>query len=79
MEYQNNNISSTISIKNEPNTKYKNAFEILNNMNNNKYTLKYIEENKLKNKNIENDIANNNKNNSPINLNNNKFKNYKKV
>ena len=66
MEYQNNNISSTISIKNEPNTKYKNAFEILNNMNNNKYTLKYIEENKLKNRNSEND---NNMNNSPININ----------
>ena len=68
MEYQNNNISNTISIKNEPNTKYKNAFEILNNMNNNKYTLKYIEENKLKNKNGEND---NNMNNSPININSN--------
>ena len=68
MEYQNNNNSNTISIKNEPNTKYKNAFEILNNMNNNKYTLKYIEENKLKNRNSEND---NNMNNSPINNNSN--------
>ena len=35
-------------------------------MNNNKYTLKYIEENKLKNRNSEND---NNMNNSPININ----------
>ena len=67
MENQNNNNSNTISIKNEPNTKYKNAFEILNNMNNNKYTLKYIEENKLKNKNNEND----NYYNSPIYINSN--------
>ena len=67
MENQNNNNSNTISIKNESNTKYKNAFEILNNMNNNKYTLKYIEENKLKNKNIEND----NYYNSPIYINSN--------
>ena len=69
MEYQNNN-GNTISLKNEPNTKYKNAFEILNNMNNNKYTLKYIEENKLKNKNSENDY-NNNMNMTPININSN--------
>ena len=68
IENQNNNNSNTISIKNEPNTKYKNAFEILNNMNNNKYTLKYIEENKLKNKNSEND---NNMNYCPININSN--------
>ena len=75
VESKNNNLN-IIPIKNENVSKYKNAFDILNNMNNHKYTMKYIEENKLKNKNIENDIANNNKNNSPINLNNNKFKNY---
>ena len=51
-------------------------------MNNNKYTMKYIEENKLKSKNIDNDFINNinafncNKNNSPIFLNSNiKYKN----
>ena len=68
IENQNNNNSNTISIKNEPIIKYKNAFEILNNMNNNKYTLKYLEENKLKNKNSEND---NNMNYYPININSN--------
>lgn len=41
---------SPIPLKNEPTVKYKKAFEILNNMNNNKYTMKYLEENKLKNK-----------------------------
>ena len=70
MENQNNNNSNILSIKNEPNTKYKSAFEILNNMNNNKYTLKYIEENKFKNRNGEND---NNVNNSPININSNRY------
>lgn len=45
-------------MKNENNIKYKNAFDILNNVNNNKYTMKYIEENKHKNKNIENDTSN---------------------
>ena len=64
-------------LKNETTTKYTKALEILNNMNNNKYTLKYIEENKLKNKNCENDFLNNNAHNrnySPNNLNNNKSK-----
>ena len=78
----NNNNLNIIPIKNETSTKYKKAFDILNNMNNNKYTMKYIEENKLKSKNAENDFNNNinsfnyNRNNSPIYLNNNiKYKN----
>ena len=64
-------------LKNETTTKYTKALEILNNMNNNKYTLKYIEENKLRNKNSENDFLNNNihnRNYSPNNMNNNKNK-----
>ena len=76
----NNNNLNTIPIKNETTIKYKNAFDILNNMNNNKYTMKYIEENRLRNKNSENDSINNisssnNKNHSPISINNNKHKN----
>ena len=78
----NNNNLNIIPIKNETSTKYKKAFDILNNMNNNKYTMKYIEENKLRSKNIENDLINNinvynyNRNSSPIYLNNNiKYKN----
>ena len=77
-----NNNLNIIPIKNETSTKYKKAFDILNNMNNNKYTMKYIEENKLKSKNTDNDFINNinafnyNRNNSPIYLNNNiKYKN----
>ena len=74
----NNSNINTIPIKNETNIKYKNAFDILNNMNNNKYTLKYIEENRLRNKNSENDSINNisssHKNHSPIFNNNNKHK-----
>ena len=72
-----NNNLNIIPIKNETSTKYKKAFDILNNMNNNKYTMKYIEENKLKSKNVENDFINNinsfnyNRNNSPIYLNHN--------
>ena len=38
----NNNNLNIIPIKNETSTKYKKAFDILNNMNNNKYTMKYI-------------------------------------
>ena len=51
---------SPIPLKNEPTVKYKKAFEILNNMNNNKYTMKYIEENKLKNKNSESENSSKN-------------------
>lgn len=82
IQNNNNNNLNSIPIKNETTTKYKKAFEILNNMNNNKYTLKYIEESKLKNKNSENDTLNNNisnnhnRNYSPNNLNSNKNKNY---
>ena len=80
VDLHNNNNLNTIPIKNETTIKYKNAFDILNNMNNNKYTMKYIEENRLRNKNSENDSINNisssnNKNHSPISLNNNKHKN----
>ena len=81
MESKNNNNHLNISpIKNETSTKYNNAFDILNNMNNNKYTMKYIEESRHKVKNYENDfinnniIENNNHNNPPINLNNNRYK-----
>ena len=70
----NNNNFNIIPIKNETSTKYKNAFDILNNMNNNKYTMKYIEENKLRSKNND-DINNCNRNNSPIYANHNKNKN----
>ena len=68
---------SPTPLKNEPAVKYKRALEILNNMNNNKYTMKYIEENKLKNKFSEGDnssknlINYNNKNNSYIKKDNN--------
>ena len=83
IELQNNHNNfnlNIIPVKNENNTKYKKAFEILNNVNNNKYTMKYIEEkeNKLKSKNNENDAIHNNniiRNNSPENINNNIFKN----
>ena len=78
----NNNINNSylMPTKNETTTKYKKAFEILNYMNNNKYTLKYIEESRHKNKNNESDIINNNNsihnrnNYSPNNLNYNKNK-----
>ena len=70
----NNNNFNIIPIKNETSTKYKNAFDILNNMNNNKYTMKYIEENRLRSKNND-DINNCNRNNSPIYANHNKNKN----
>ncbi len=81
-EFQNyNNNLNIMPVKNDINIKYKKAFDILNNVNNNKYTMKYIEEkeNKLKSKNnenetinISNNISNCNRNNSPMNLNNNK-------
>lgn len=85
-EFQNyNNNLNIMPVKNDINIKYKKAFDILNNVNNNKYTMKYIEEkeNKLKSKNnenetinISNNISNCNRNNSPMNLNNNKNKNF---
>ena len=59
-------------------TKYKKDFDILNNMNNNKYTMRYIEENRLKYKNSDSDTINCNRNNSPIYLNQNKYKNFNK-
>ena len=85
-EFQNyNNNLNIMPVKNDISIKYKKAFDILNNVNNNKYTMKYIEEkeNKLKSKNnenetinISNNISNCNRNNSPMNLNNNKNKNF---
>ena len=82
VESKNNNFHLNITpIKNETSTKYKNAFDILNNMNNQKYTMKYIEESRYKLKNNENDVIKNNinscnnLNNSPINLNSNRHKN----
>ena len=68
-ERSHSNINSN-AIKYEMNIKYNKAFEILNNMNNKKYTMKYIGENKLKNKNTDNEqlnFNNSNKNYSPIN------------
>ena len=73
-----NNNSNVIPTKNETSTKYKKAYDILNNMNNNKYTMKYIEENRLKYKNSDSDTINNNRNNSPIYLNHNRYKNFNK-
>ena len=80
LDQQNNNNSNfnVIPLKNETSTKYKKAFEILNNMNNNKYTMKYIEENRLKYKNNDTDTINYNRSNSPIYLNQNKNKNFNK-
>lgn len=75
---------SPIPLKNEPTVKYKKAFEILNNMNNNKYTMKYLEENKLKNKysegeNSSKNLVNyNNKNSSYIKKDSNSLKDEKK-
>lgn len=72
-------------LKNEPTVKYKKAFEILNNMNNNKYTMKYIEENKLKNKSNEGENSSknlvnyNNKNYSYIKKDSNNIKDEKKI
>ena len=69
-ERSHSNINSNAT-KYEMNGKYNKAFEILNNMNNKKYTMKYIGENKLKNKNLDNNeqlnLNNCNKNYSPIN------------
>ena len=76
---------SPIPLKNEPTVKYKKAFEILNNMNNNKYTMKYLEENKLKNKysegeNSSKNLVNyNNKNSSYIKKESNSLKDEKKI
>jgi len=80
-ERSNNNLSP-IPLKNEPAVKYKKAFEILNNMNNNKYTMKYLEENKLKNKFIEGENSSlnyNNKNASYIKKDSNCLKDDKRI
>ena len=76
-ERAHSNITSN-NIKNEINGKVNKALEMLNNVNNKKYTMKYIEE-KIKHKNLNindnyNFLFNNNKNISPIN----NFKNYNK-
>ena len=75
---------SPTPLKNEPTVKYKKAFEILNNMNNNKYTMKYIEENKLKNKNSEGEnssknLVNYNSKTSYIKKDSNRLKDEKKT
>ena len=67
-------------MKNDAAIKFKKALEILNDMKNNKYTMKYIEENKNSNKNYEKENINNNilfnknRNISPLDLNNNSKK-----
>ena len=67
-ERAHSNISSN-NIKSEINGKVNKALELLNNVNNKKYTMKYIEE-KIKHKNLNindsNFLYNNNKNISPI-------------
>ena len=75
---------SPTPLKNEPTVKYKKAFEILNNMNNNKYTMKYIEENKLKNKysegeNSSKNLVNYNSKTSYIKKDSNSLKDEKKI